>query len=215
MKKKNGPEHFKTLLASVVAYSLLLTVAHAAQLIGVSVPVNSATGTSLTNNSGIWAVSTTPPTPLDVNSGVGNLVNPTDPASFNASTFVLHNATSAPMLVTYEWDSAVTVSSILMKEHGNGITEIEGFVGNDLGSMSSVGIIAGALGDVSFSEGQSNLFTINSPISGKYFQWRITDTTAANTSYALYRAIPNATAAAVPEPSGFVISALLLCALKR
>ncbi|GIK32121.1 MAG: hypothetical protein HND43_03835 [Armatimonadetes bacterium] len=174
----------------------------AVQIVGLSIPVNSMDSSCRPRNEGVWSVSGTP---APDNSGIGYWVNPSSPGP---GDFVLHDhvyvGSNIPdpsrAVVTYEFDSSVTVQSIDIVEHANGITRIEGFTGDSLGSMTSVGNVFGSAGDVTGSavltELSTNHFDFTSPISGKFFQMVVTKTSHVD-GYAAYRGYVTA----VPEPS--------------
>jgi hypothetical protein len=89
--------------------------------------------------------------------------------------------------------------------HANGISIIEGFVGNSLGDLESIGVVTGTLGalrgDVQFTELDLNDFYFNSTKSGTIFQFVVRETTLEN-GWANYHAIPFFTPASVPDVLG-------------
>jgi len=42
-------------------------------------------------------------------------------------------------VVTYHFDGSVIVTGLEVEQHGNGITKVEGFSGNSLASLASLG----------------------------------------------------------------------------
>jgi hypothetical protein len=144
--------------------------------------VNSNEAQSHPKNDGVWSVST-PPFPLDINTGIGFLINPahsTGPSPV-ASDFSRHDHLySSPNIpiptravVTYEFDMPTTVDQLEIIQHQNGITQIEGLVGNTLGSLSSIGTIFGPSGNVvgagALPEHGSQVFDFNNPTAGNFF----------------------------------------------
>lgn len=193
----------------------------ATSIIGVSVPVNSQDAASTTRDSGVFSVSA-PPFPLDINTGVGVLINPTAPLS----SFVLHDhvyisphiVDPTRAVITYEFDSAAVVDQVHIVQHTNGISQIEGFVGNSLSNLTSVGAVFGPDGDITgsgiFSERETQVFDFNNNSAGKFFQIVIRKTSLSN-GWATYRmflgdssgqrfeaALEEST---VPEPSSWIL----------
>src|SRR5260370_40064760 len=135
-------------------------------MVVVSIPVNSMDGACHPVSDNVWSVSA-PPFPLTVNLGIGFLVNP---AFALPEAFTLHDhvyvASNIPdptrAVVTYLFDQRVVVDKIKVIQHTNGITRIEGFVGDTPGSLTSIGAVFGPSGDVTggfvFTEGQPYLF---------------------------------------------------------
>ena len=211
-----------TLLCITLLAMLCVGQVDAASIVGVSVPVNShdAISHALTDN--VWSVSA-PPFPLDINTGIGFLINPSLPV-LNSSEFSLHDHVyTSPHIpdptravVTYQFDTQAAVDQVEIIQHTNGISRIEGFVGNSLGSLTSIGDIFGPSGDVTgssqFVEGQSQVFDFNNIQAGLFFQFIITKTSLQN-GWASYRAFlrddqgirfSHATAA-IPEPSTLLL----------
>lgn len=218
---------FNTFFAT--ACLLLFTLSVRAAITSVSIPKESQ---DFNNNDGyaarddIWTV-TVPPFPLNTDLGIGHLLNssPTilaadiDPLTrFGVLHSHKYSAPYVPLssaVVSFTFDAPTAVDQLELIQHFDGITRIEGFVGNDLNSLISIGNIFGPDGDVHgpayFTSGQSYLFDFNNSIAGTIFQFRITQTSLAD-GYALHRAFPRLAdgsyIAPVPEPS--LLS--LLCA---
>jgi len=136
-------------------------------------------------NDNVWSVSA-PPYPLDVTTGIGNLINPSY-AGFSMHDHVYiapHIPDPTRAVVTYQFDAAAIVDQIEIIQHGNGISKIEALVGNSLGSMTSIGNIFGPSGDVmfagAFSEGSSQVFDFDNTLAGSYVQFVVTKTNLSN-----------------------------------
>jgi hypothetical protein len=97
--------------------------------------------------------------------------------------------------ITYRFNRGVTVAEVLLIQHRNGISKIEGFVGSDEDHLQSIGTASSSLGDSSpstfnfFLDGYHDLFKFQNPREGKVFRLLITKT-SLNNGYALYRAYP-------------------------
>ena len=157
--------------------------------------------------------------PLDINQGVGFIVNPV--WSIGSSDFALHShvyiGSNIPdpsvAWVLYRFDQPVIVSQLLLIQHQNGITELEGFAGDSPGSLTSIGNIFGPSGDVVglnvFGEASPYLFDFgNTSVSGTYFEFVVRKTSLSN-GWANYRAFPSFTDA-VPEPGTLWLGGLAI-----
>jgi len=185
----------------------------AASLInGISVPVGSQDSGCYPVWHGVYSVSA----PVDTNLGIGNLINP---GPISSAAFSLHDHayvsayTPDPSraVVTYEFSSPVTVDQLELIQHANGITQVEGFVGNSLGSLTSIGSVFGPAGDVTgyaaLSEGASQVFDFDNTLAGTIFQFVVRKTNLDG-GWANYRAFPRREdgvrfepqTLAVPEP---------------
>jgi hypothetical protein len=218
-----------------VAVAMLIGAgrAESAVIVGVSIPVGSQNDLCRPVIDDVWSVSA-PPFPLNVNLGIGNLVNPDESfVPMVVESFSLHEhdfAGQPPVMlaphtpdparavVTYKFDSATIVDQLEIIQHQNGISKVEGFVGDSVDSLTSIGSIFGPDGDVTgasyFDETQSYVFDFDNALAGRIFQFVIRKI-SHSTGYAAYRAFPrNAdgaryTAAVIPEPSTIVIWLLL------
>lgn len=203
----------------------LSLVTHAA-IISVSVPQESqdyGNNDSYPARDNIWSVSA-PPNPLNTSLGIGHILN-TSPSvlAYDIDPLtrlgVLHShkydAPYVPVsttVVTFGFGTPTIVDQLEILQHFNGVTRVEGFVGNDLLSMASIGNIFGASGNVSgpamFTEGQPYIFDFDNVLAGTFFQFRITQTSLVD-GYALHRAFPRTSDGvrieAVPEPSIMVL----------
>ena len=173
----------------------------------------------------IWSVSA-PPYPLNTELGIGHLLNisPSILATdINLPTRlgVLHShkydAPFVPVssaVVTFTFDLPTAVDRLEVLQHFNGITRVEGFAGNVLGSLVSIGNVFGPDGDVRgaahFFEGQSYVFNFNNTLAGTIFQFRITQTSLED-GYGLHRAFPlladGTRIQVIPEPATSVLIA--------
>jgi hypothetical protein len=127
--------------------------------------------------------------PIDISTGIGLLLNPSIPfyglhSHLYDSPNIPHNA-----VVTFGFSEPAVVDSLLVSQHTNGLTRIEGFVGNELSSMNSIGNNFGPDGDVEasgyFSERSNYVFDFNNTTAGLYYQFVITKTSLAD-GYAAY-----------------------------
>ena len=194
-------------LVLLTALALLSTPAQSGLVVSLAVPRESQ---DVGNNDGyasrdeIWSVSA-PPFPFDTSSGVGHLID-TSAAILAVDTNpltrfgVLHShvyaspyvpVTSAT--VTYGFDSPTRVNGLEIVQHMNGVTRVEGFIGNSLSAMVSIGNVFGPNGDVRgagvFTEGESTMFGFSNATAALYFQFRITQT-SLDYAYAVHRAFP-------------------------
>lgn len=189
-------------LVGVLALCVMRPAA-AQNLIGVSIPINSMDGDCMPVRDNVWSVS-----PLNVNLGIGYLVNPT-----STPTFAMHDhhydsphvPDSTRAVVTYTFDSPATVNGIKFEQHANGITQIEGFAGPDVNTLTSIGSIFGPSGDIEgslvFSDHQVQTFTFPNPQPGKVFQFIIRKTSLEN-GWACFHAFPQFSAGG----GGFITS---------
>ena len=163
--------------------------------------------------------------PLNINLGIGLIVNPVpDYFAKHDHDFVSPNIPNpAAAQVTYHFDTPTIVDSIRIIQHVNGVTRLEGFVGNSPDQLTSIGQVFGTKGDVtggwSFTEFESDVFDFNSVMAGTYFRFVVTKTTLAD-GWALHRAIPIEMAApSVPDTCSslllFCISLTGLAGLRR
>ena len=183
-------------------------VAHTAAVTWVSIPINSQDSACYPVWDSVWSSSI----PYDAGTtykGIGHIINPGPPGT---ASFALHDHQYLPAgyipdptraVVTYRFDQPVIVAGLEIVQHTNGITRVEGFVGNAPDALSSVGSVFGPDGDVTgssyFSEFEHYLFSFDNDVAGTYFQFVIRKTSLSN-GFADYRAFPMFTAAAVPLP---------------
>ena len=198
-----------------------------AVITGVSIPVNSQNDVCHPVVDDVWSVGT-PPYPLNVDLGIGNIINPGSFVPMVAEEFIFHDhdnlAGQPPVMlaphipdperavVTYTFNEPTVVDQLEILQHTNGITNVEGFVGDSIDSLISIDSIFGPAGDATgqfyFVETQSYVFDFDNSTAGSIFQFVIRKTSFSE-GYAAYRAFPrNAdgvrySAATVPEPTTF------------
>jgi len=200
--------------AVLVIVAVSCVSAQAAVITGVSIPVGSMDAYCHPRNSGVWSVSA-PPYPLNIGSGIGNIINPAGGGLFSmhdhgySSSYI---PAPSRAVVTYEFNTPAVVDQIQVFQHTNGITKIEGFVGNSLSSLTSIGAIFGPSGDITgsgkFSEHAPYLFDFNNAVAGKYLQVVIRKTSLHNgwASYQIYPRDANGRAfAPIPEPASMAV----------
>lgn len=212
-----------------------IVIVGASSIIGISTPVGSDDAQSHPKDDNVWSVNT-PPYPFDINTGIGFLINPTYPMAPTSpvqSDFSRHDhvysAANVPdparAVVTYQFDMPTVIDQLEIIQHQNGMTRIEGFIGNSLGSLTSIGSIFGPSGDNTtfngLTEGSSQVFDFNNTVAGTYFQFIIRKTNASD-GWATYRAFPRSSdgtripAATIPEPAACALcfSAIVGIALR-
>jgi len=136
---------------------------------------------------------------LDTSSGIGAIVAPMD----KNYAFTLHDhrysSTNIPdpsrAMVTFQFNTAVTIDSVLILQHTNGITWIEGFAGDDENQLHSIGTTWGPSGDNIQSGGlpeaglQLFQFDNSKTQLGRIFRVVFRKTNLLN-GWATYRVIP-------------------------
>ena len=158
-----------------------------------------------------------PPYPIDVETGIGQLINLGSPVVPGVDGFSLHDhAYIAPYVpdpsravVTYVFDEAIVVNQIHVVQHSNGIQEIQASVGNSLGSLSSIGTVN--IGSGPYEEMSTSVFDFQNSVAGRYLQLTVTRTSLVD-GWASYRALlvaSNGTVLqAVPEPTTLALIGL-------
>ncbi|MBN8247273.1 MAG: thrombospondin type 3 repeat-containing protein [Verrucomicrobia bacterium] len=169
-----------------------ITETHVVRL---EVPAGSQDERSTTGRQQIWSVSV-PKFPLDHQSGVGRLISPT-----HLTTLTLHArgfpAPHAPdpgrSTITYHFDSAQVVTDLEVRQHHDGITRVEGFVGDSVASLKSIGSAVGPRGEATgsgvFDEGEITVFRFREPRPGTVFRAVISRTSHPDL-YGIYRMFP-------------------------
>ena len=207
---------------------------HAA-IVGISIPVNSSDATSHPLVDNVWSVSA-PAFPLNISSGIGFLINPNVQApgsNSDANEFSLHDhsyvSSNVPdptrAVVTFHFDISTIVKGVEVIQHRNGISKIEGFSGNALNTLASLGSVFGPSGDITgaslLTEWSSQTFDFgNTVTAGDFFQLVVRKTPLAN-GWASYRIFPldvngNRIApalTAVPLPAAAWLLSSAICAL--
>ena len=98
--------------------------------------------------------------------------------------------------ITYEFDKPARVADVLIIQHVDGITEIEGFVGDDVNTLQSIGkstsliVSPLPLRQNAFVPGARDVFSFPQARQGKLFRIVITKTSSPAPAYAMYRAYP-------------------------
>ena len=227
-------------LALCLAVGTVLAIAvgptEASVIVGVSIPDDGQNDICHPVVDDVWSASA-PPYPLNVNSGIGYIINPDgsflpmvaenfsmhehDFAGQPRIMLADHTPDPARAVVTYIFDSPTIVDQLEIIQHTNGISQVEGFVGDSIDSLTSIGSIFGPAGDVtgpySFIETQSYVFDFDNGLAGKVFQFVIRKISHP-TGYAAYRAFPRnadgvrygAAVAPVPEPSSIIVWSLIV-----
>lgn len=194
MKTQKG-----TIAALLFTVVVLYTVGIQAAIIGISKPVGSDDAACRSLTDGIWSVST-PPYPLTTNSGIGYIINSSN-ALQPLIDFTIHDHVyvsefipdPARAVVTFYFDEPTVVKSLRVIQHINGITKIEGYVGDSLDAMTSIYSVFSNRGDITgasrFTEGEASVFTFTNSRPARYFQF-IVRKTSLDGGYAIYRAFP-------------------------
>jgi len=193
--------------------------ASAPRLVGVSIPVNSMDSPCYPKDDGVWTVRA-PPYPLDTTRGIGRIVCsdmlPDYGYCLHDHVYIADNMPDPTRaVVTYEFDQPAAVDQIEIIQHTNGITRIEGLVGDTLGSLVSIGSVFGPSGDVEgygcFPEHQPQVFDFDNSEPGRFLQIVIRKT-SEHIGYASYQIYPRDAEgvrfAPIPEPAALALLAL-------
>ena len=169
-------------------------------IVGISVPADSFDSPSLPGNDNAWSVAA-PPFPFNDALGIGWLINPQEPELYSLMSMIDHKYVDSDhnipdpsrSVVTFKFDHPVVVGQLELIQHQNGITQIEGLVGDSLDALTSVGTVFGLRGDITgpsqFTEGYNDLFTFNNTLAGTVFQMQIRKT-SFGAGWANYRTYP-------------------------
>jgi hypothetical protein len=189
-----------------------------ATLIGVSTPENlDEWFKALPGIQGVWSAFAGPGTAIDTTAGIGWAVNPTE----DYPGFILHShdydhgdgaVPTAPdpqwAQITYHFSEPTRIQEIEIVQHGNGVTRIEGFVGDSVDSLRSIGEVYSNRGDWDGSGGQFGelertyfQFPRSAGRLGKVFRFVIRETALVD-GYACYRAFPHTDLTPVPDAGG-------------
>ena len=214
-RQRTAAGEILTLLAFAALAVAVPQAAWADRITEVSIPQDSmdAGGYPVWDNT--WTVSA-PPYPLDVSTGIGWLLSDATPVSPN---FALHDHVylapyvphPARAVVTYRFDGPTVVDQVQMIQHNNGIWKIDGYVGDSVPGLTSIG--TATVPQVT-SEYESSTFDFDNTVAGTYFRFIITGTDASN-GYACYRAYPADSTgrrfAPIPEPGSLSLLAVGVC----
>eukprot|EP00284_Hemiselmis_tepida_P015297 CAMPEP_0174935882 /NCGR_PEP_ID=MMETSP1355-20121228/55289_1 /TAXON_ID=464990 /ORGANISM="Hemiselmis tepida, Strain CCMP443" /LENGTH=401 /DNA_ID=CAMNT_0016182615 /DNA_START=7 /DNA_END=1209 /DNA_ORIENTATION=- len=177
--------------------------------VSVGVPPNSMQGRCHTRDSGVSYVTAGLGRELNVNVGIGTILNRflvLEPGDVSIRGYAFERAfvpDPEKAQVTYEWDHAVLVTGLEVSNSRHGLVEIEGYVGGlaspSLGQYddqdwnmgwTSIGLARGSSGEGPFNEGNRSLFTWPSnDLSGAYFRFVIRRVSHQK-RWAVYRAFP-------------------------
>jgi hypothetical protein len=99
--------------------------------------------------------------PVDFSVGIGKIVDPViargpyAPPMWHGDYALHSHVYVAPYVpdpavawVLYKYDAPIVVDRLNVIQHSNGVTQIEGFAGDSLASLTSIGSVFGPLGDV-------------------------------------------------------------------
>ncbi|MDO8348783.1 MAG: hypothetical protein Q7T30_01000 [Planctomycetota bacterium] len=192
--------------ASLLAILSILSSASAqGALSAVSIPTGSQDAMCWPVLHNVWSV-TAPPYPFDSSLGIGFIVNPQNTA------FALHDhqytspnvpdQTRAFIDYTFRWP--VVVTGVEIVQHANGITRVEGLVGNTLLGMQSIGAPFGPSGDVTgpnvFAEQSHQRFHFPAPTCGTRLRVFVRKTSLDN-GWANYSICPFDASGAFIQPA--------------
>ena len=120
------------------------------RIVGLWIPTNSMDGSCHALNDAIWSVQA-PPYPLTTTNGISYLINQ-DTSTLGGFTlqddvYVTNNVPDPTRsVITFQFDAPVTVSNVTLIQSPNGVTRMEGFVGNDTNALVSIGSVFGPRG---------------------------------------------------------------------
>jgi hypothetical protein len=200
------PKRQQTILSALLVVFGAATIE--AAIIGISKPTNSNDRISRPLTDNIWSVSA-PPFPLVTNLGIGYIINsvvmftplPTEPDLYDATLHdhvytSPHFPDATRSVVTYQFDTPMTVAQLEVIEHLHGITQVEGFIGNSLESLTSIGSVFGPSGDFTtssgrqvFMEAEPYVFQFNNAQPATFFRFIVRKTNLGD-GCAAYRAFP-------------------------
>src|SRR5262249_46793949 len=134
---------------------------------------------------------------------IGHIIDEGDvtPQTASSTSFSMHDRRSVgPHVpdeklanVTYTFSSPVEVSEVKLIQHTNGVTQIEGYAGDPIDTLTSIGKTWSTIGDMTgntvFNERQVDSFKFPKSGKGKFFKFVVRKTSFPN-GYAFYRAFP-------------------------
>lgn len=211
-----------TISRSLIAIFVLALVANAAvgqstasprTIVQVSVPIGSQDPGCWPYVDNVYTVAA-PPYPLNTTIGIGHLVAPITPSDLNINGglgtlhdhdyIAPHVPRPADAQVTFWFDQPTTVGAVTLVQHQNGITQIEGFVGNTVNALTSIGSPFGSLGDITgssvFQEGQVDTFAFPNPVAGTILHL-VFRKTSYPSGWANYRVYPHDLSGALILPA--------------
>jgi hypothetical protein len=178
----------------------------------VSIPVDSQNNSCYPSTDNVWSVQA-PPFPLSVNTGIGHIIQMPPPTGLDIaclhqtgpSVYVApYTPDPTRAVVTFQFDVPVVVGQLEIVQHTNGTTLVEGYVGNSLASLNSIGAVFGPKGDITglllFTEAESNVFQFANSVPGTFFQFIIRKTSNVD-GYAMYRAYPRTPSGEYLQPA--------------
>lgn len=199
-------------IAKLVGLLLAVSGPSFASVIEVSIPFNSQSPFTRPQIDQLWDATAVNGV-LDVNTGIGIIINPGPVVQIDALEFGLHQdplPPSSPYLsagipeptsstVTYTFDQQTIVSGVEVVQHVNGITQVTGLLGDSLLSMQSLGSVFGPSGNLVdpgcgaggiLPNGISQVFDFgNSTLTGSIFQLTV-NRTSCTFAYGAYRIFP-------------------------
>lgn len=165
----------------------------------VEIPVGSCDGPCAPEAQNTWAANfpTLDPTRI----GIGYIVEPA-PFIWATTPFALHDnvysgqyvPNPARAVITYTFSRPTSVRDLVVVQHTNGITEIEGFVSIE-GDMKSIGVASSGLvgsstGANMFTEGVSDIFEFPTATPASSILQLVINKTSLVDGYATYRIYP-------------------------
>jgi hypothetical protein len=193
--------------ASILVLSL---VGAAASVISISIPGNSQNPLCRPSYDNNWSV-TVSQFSVNTNAGIGIIMNPEWISSDNNQDFALHPNNeiqpsplyAAPNVpdpktaaITYTFDRPEIISGVEIVQHVNGITEVEGFLGNSTNALVSIGAVFGPSGNITDgawvvpSDGTAQVFNFdNTRVSGTVLRVIIRKTSHPS-AFATHRIYP-------------------------
>jgi hypothetical protein len=173
------------------------------KIVAIATTVGGSDSNSAPRNENTWNITF----PIrDVNHiGIGYVVEP-EPFHRNwvqGADFTMHDHAGTPgvpdpsrAVITYRFNKPARVVEVMLIQHGNGVTQIEGYVGDNDNAMQSIGKAPStSVGanlppqDGRFVDGSRDFFYFPQTREGKLFRMVIRQTSGTN-GYAMYRAYP-------------------------
>ena len=93
-----------------------------------------------------------PPFPINISSGIGYLINPsnlTDEYSLHDHVYIApYVPDPSRAVITFQFAVPTVVEEIEVVEHANGVTKLHGYAGDSLETLTDIGAVFGSLGDL-------------------------------------------------------------------